>query len=64
MNILLKKTIPGKDPYQAASDLVGENKLLNRDLTPEQISRNLKSYFSNEFHSQIEWFNLIRDVFK
>ncbi|QEX47161.1 hypothetical protein RUS47_01200 [Mycoplasmoides gallisepticum] len=64
MNILLKKTIPGKDPYQAASDLVGENKLLNRDLTPEQISRNLKYYFSNEFHWQIEWFNLIRDVFK
>ncbi|WP_027122134.1 P116 family lipid acquisition surface protein [[Mycoplasma] imitans] len=64
MNILLKKTLPGKNPYEAANDLVGQNKLLNRDLTPQQISRNLKSFFSNEFYSQIEWFNLIHDVLK
>ncbi|QMT98709.1 hypothetical protein H3143_01035 [Mycoplasma tullyi] len=64
MNVLLQKTIPGKNPYEAAKDLVGQGKLLNRDLTTDQISKNLKSYYSNEFHSLLEWFNLIHDAFK
>ncbi|MDC4183565.1 P116 family lipid acquisition surface protein [Mycoplasma bradburyae] len=62
MNVILTRTAPGKNPYEAANDLVGKNKLLNRDLTPSQLSKNLKSYFRDKYFSQLETFKLIHDI--
>ncbi|QZX49317.1 P116 family lipid acquisition surface protein [Mycoplasma sp. E35C] len=61
-NIKVLQTTPGKNPYEAADQLVGKGKLLNRDLTTKQISNNLKNTFLDLYYGRLEIFNLLHDV--